>query len=65
MGGAFARPEYHLDLQFVPLNLPLVIFNVWDARPPPESPLDFAYNPGVAWWGANSAEVNRRTFLSP
>jgi hypothetical protein len=39
----------------VPLNFALVIFGVWPVRPPPESLVDVAYNPGVVWSGSRQS----------
>lgn len=66
-GGVFMErrvenAEYLLDLQFVPFNLFLVIFNMRCVRHPPESLLDTAYHPRVVWWKVGGAEINWRTF---
>ena len=38
---------YLLDLELLSLNLALVALGTWDIRTPPETPLDFACDPGV------------------
>ena len=40
--------ECLLGLERLPLNLALVMFSAWRVRSPPEGPLDFFCDPGVA-----------------